>query len=338
MSGGLVTYSDVARMEFNLTRLPDRGEDKGVRAHLADILPDKYRLLASRGQPCLLCGVTRALEVLGPDKQGGALVILSRGGPVSAGERAKLREYAEYYQVRMSSLLVPGTGAAQVDNIYRDLARLTDSQAVTVSGGPVSRYRQLCSALHRELEAGEIVLHEKAVHRTEDVTAGTFVVDSSASLHVSFAVFVAEAEDHFIRSVTFTHLDTGTVLGPYRAISSLYDNINMKTVNTGLGSPSVFSAGSWGYTVRWAGSASQRQDSVIVVSAAGGDQQRLGVQVWTSAGRGPGLVTLHHLLRVTVRLERGVRPVLRARVELLRRAVINLLLTTLSTRWELILR
>ena len=149
MSGGLVTYSDVARMEFNLTRLPDRGEDKGVRAHLADILPDKYRLLASRGQPCLLCGVTRALEVLGPDKQGGALVILSRGGPVSAGERAKLTEYAEYYQVRVSSLLVPGTGAAQGDNISTDLARLTDSQAVTVSGGPVSRSAPLCTGSWR---------------------------------------------------------------------------------------------------------------------------------------------------------------------------------------------
>ena len=314
---GLVTYSDVARMEFNLTRLPDWGGDTGLRAHLADILPDKYRLLASGGGvSCLLCGLTRALELLGPDKQGGKLVIITRGGPVTAGERAKLVEYAEYYQVQVFSILVPGSGVEQGD-IYRDLAQLTDSAAVTVAGGPVSRYRQLSSALHKLLDVPEIVLHEKAVDRREDITAGTFVVDSSANVHVSFAIFVAEAEDHFIRSVTFTHLDTGAVHGPYRAISSLYDNINMKTVNTGLSSSSVFSAGRWSYTLRWADSASQRQDSVVVVTSEPADHsERLSVHVYTSAGAGASLVTVHHPLRVTVRLERGGRPVLRARVEL----------------------
>ena len=316
---GLVTYSDVARMEFNLTRLPDRGEDTGLRAHLADILPDKYRLLASGGGvTCLLCGLTRALELLGPDKQGGQLIILSRGGPVTAGERAKLMEYAEYYQVRVFSILVPGSGVEQGDNIYREMARLTDSSTITVAGGPVSRYRQLSSALHKLLDVDEIVLHEKAVDGGEDVTTGTFVVDSSANVNVSFAVFVAEAEDHFIRSVTFSHLDTGAVHGPYRAISSLFDNINMKTVNTGLSSSSVFSVGRWSYTVRWADSASQRQDSVVVVSSLPADHsERLSVHVYTSAGAGASLVTVHHPLRVTVRLERGGRPVLRARVELI---------------------
>ena len=98
---GLVTYSHVARLEFALTELPARGEETGLRAHLADILPDQYRLLgAGGGRPCLLCGVTRALELLGPDKEGGVLVLLTRGGKVSAGERAKLLEYAEYYQIR----------------------------------------------------------------------------------------------------------------------------------------------------------------------------------------------------------------------------------------------
>ena len=315
---GLVTYSDVARMVFNMTRLPDQGEDSPLRGHLADILPDKYRLLASGpGLTCLLCGLTRALELLGPDKQGGQLVIISRGNQVSAGERAKLVEYAEFYQIRVSSVLVPGSGVGPGDNIYRDLARLTDSAAITVSGGPVSKYRQLSSALHRVVDAGEIVLHEKSVDRREDVTAGTFVVDSSANVNVSFAVFVAEAEDHFIRSVTLTHLDTGTVHGPYRAISSLYDNINMKTVITGPSSPTVLSVGRWAYTVRWAGVASQRQDSVIVVTARPGDHSdRFSAQVWTSAGPGDSLVTVHHPLLVTVRLEKAGRPVLRARVEL----------------------
>ena len=60
---GLVTYSHTSKIEFNMTQLA------GVRQHLADILPDKYRLDKSRSETCLLCGVTNALEILGQHKQ-----------------------------------------------------------------------------------------------------------------------------------------------------------------------------------------------------------------------------------------------------------------------------
>ena len=219
-------------------------------------------------------------------------------------------------EIRVSSLIVAGRGV-QEENIYRELARVTSGVATSVMGGPVARFRQLSSSLHNMMEGGDIVLHERNVDRKEGKTTGTFVVDSSANVNVSWVVFVADAEDHFIQSVTFTHLDTGAVHGPYRAISSLRDNINMKTVRQGLGSDSVFSLGRWGYEVRWAGAASQRQDSVIVVlSRPGQHSEGFNVRVWTSAGAGASLVTLHHPLRVTVMLERGGRPVLRARVEL----------------------
>merc|ERR1719419_11619 len=94
---GLVTYSHTSKIEFNMTQLA------GVRQHLADILPDKYRLDRSRSESCLLCGVTNALEILGQHKQEGNIIILTRGDPVSEKEQSKLMEYVGYYQVAISS-------------------------------------------------------------------------------------------------------------------------------------------------------------------------------------------------------------------------------------------
>ena len=53
---------------------------------------------------CLVSCLTRALELLDLDKQGGKLVIITWGGPVTAGESAK---QVEYFQVRVFSLLGP---------------------------------------------------------------------------------------------------------------------------------------------------------------------------------------------------------------------------------------
>ena len=50
---------------------------------------------------CLLCGLPRALKLLGLDKQNGKLVIITWSWLVTAGEGAKL---VKYFQVRVFSI------------------------------------------------------------------------------------------------------------------------------------------------------------------------------------------------------------------------------------------
>ena len=74
-------------------------------------MPDLYRLARNKGR-CLLCGVNVALqEVLGEDKEGAHLVLVTWGGPdtLSLGNEAALRQ-AEYHQVKLSSVLGPRLG------------------------------------------------------------------------------------------------------------------------------------------------------------------------------------------------------------------------------------
>ena len=73
----------------------------GSRNHLADIIPDKYRL-AKNDKRCVLCGVNMAMtEVLGEHKEGAHIIIITRGSSdtLSIQDEIALKEYVEYYQV-----------------------------------------------------------------------------------------------------------------------------------------------------------------------------------------------------------------------------------------------
>jgi hypothetical protein len=59
------------------------------------------------------------------------------------------------------------------------------------------------------------------------------------NVDLRFGIYVDDEEDHLIRSVTFT--DTkGFLYGPYTSMSSLYDIINLKTVNFPVGEAPPF--------------------------------------------------------------------------------------------------
>ena len=91
----VVSFTNESRVEAPLTML------RGSRGHLADIIPDKYRL-GSEEVRCVMCGVETALgQVLGEHKEGAQLIIVTRAGEDSldTSHMATLREYAEYYQV-----------------------------------------------------------------------------------------------------------------------------------------------------------------------------------------------------------------------------------------------
>ena len=95
---GVVSFSNESRVESPLTMI------RGSRGHLADIIPDKYRLSWSN-ERCVLCGVNTALtEVLGEHKEGAHLILVTRAGhdTLTQSDMLAIREYVDYYQVRIN--------------------------------------------------------------------------------------------------------------------------------------------------------------------------------------------------------------------------------------------
>ena len=92
---GVVSFSNESKLEAPLTLV------QGSRTHLADIIPDKYRLARDDGR-CVLCGVNMAMtEVLGEHKEGAHIIIFTRGSSdtLNIKDEIALKEYVEYYQV-----------------------------------------------------------------------------------------------------------------------------------------------------------------------------------------------------------------------------------------------
>ena len=90
----LVTFSNKSRIEAPLTRVG------GNRHYLADSVPDKYRL-AELHHSCVLCGLNSALDALGSNKEGGNVILATRGGrnSLNEAEQKTVTELTEYFQV-----------------------------------------------------------------------------------------------------------------------------------------------------------------------------------------------------------------------------------------------
>ena len=85
-----------------------------------------------------------------------------------------------------------------------------------------------------------ITVHENLIEMNgHSSSTGQFIVDETLGRDTRFGIYVDDEEDHLIRSVTFT--DTkGSLFGPYTSMSSLYDIINLKTVNFPVGEAPPF--------------------------------------------------------------------------------------------------
>ena len=94
---GVVSFSNRSKLEAPLTTI------RGSRGHLADIIPDKYRLNGPEDTGrCVLCGINMAMtEVLGDQKEGAHLILVTRGGEdtLADTDMVAINEYIEYYQV-----------------------------------------------------------------------------------------------------------------------------------------------------------------------------------------------------------------------------------------------
>ena len=68
---------------------------------------------------------------------------------------------------------------------------------------------------------------------------GRFTIDATLGRETNFGIYVDDEEDHLIKSVRFKDAK-GTKYGPYTSMSSLYDIINLKTVNFPVGKAPPF--------------------------------------------------------------------------------------------------
>ena len=81
-----------------------------------------------------------------------------------------------------------------------------------------------------------VTLLEKPVSQDSQgrESRGEFVVDTALGSNTEFGVIVDDDENHHIKSVQFTD-DQGTVFGPFTKMSSMRDDINLKTINFPVG-------------------------------------------------------------------------------------------------------
>ena len=79
-------------------------------------------------------------------------------------------------------------------------------------------------------------------------TSASFTIDTTLGRSTSFGIYVEDEEDHLIKSVTFTD-SKGFLYGPYTSMSSLYDIINLKTINFPIGEEPPFDDVSFFYNI-----------------------------------------------------------------------------------------
>ena len=316
---GVVTFSNVSRVEALLTRVG------GSRGRLADSVPDRYRLATDHGR-CVLCGMNTALkDVLGEDKEGAVVVLVTQGDQdtLSLSDESVLQQMADYYQIAIHSILIPRQPAKFL-TFYDTLSSVSGGRATLVTGeGPLERFREVTRALASVVESSlkEVVLHEQVVEVVGDnsVTEGSFLVDPSLGRETRFGIYVEDEEEHLVKAVSLVDI-SGKVHGPFTRVSTEYDSTNLKTLSFGLGETSPLSlpdhvGGNWRYKVEWHRARTGARQAVVVVTSRvrqeGGD---FTMEMWANSDQSTDIVTAHHPLALYLRVGKGGRPVLGARV------------------------
>ena len=84
------------------------------------------------------------------------------------------------------------------------------------------------------------MVHEELIEMNGySSSRGSFTIDATLGRDTKFGIYVDDEEDHLIKSVAFTDAK-GSTYGPYTSMSSLYDIINLKTVNFPVGDAPPF--------------------------------------------------------------------------------------------------
>ena len=189
-------------------------------------------------------------QVLRNREAGGHLVMITRGDKrtLSEDDEEILSEYDKYYNLRVSSLLLPMVGEAAL-SYYNTIAThsggrsrsldLSASKLETLSGMIDSLVEIIGVDTPHPSDLAVTVHHQASTRSQSWSSQGQFLLDNMLGRDTVFGIFVEDDEDHQIKSVQFTD-EEGAVFGPYTKMSSMHDGINLKTINFPLGEKTPF--------------------------------------------------------------------------------------------------
>ena len=237
----IVTFTNDSKVEHSLAEL----DSEDARARLADTIPDKYHL-SRKGGTCLLCGIQKAIhDVLRNNMAGAHLIIMSRGSQdtLKISDEQAIEEYVKFYNMKVSSILIPEDDKLPLA-FYDSIARLSGGSSHVIKQPrkhqSIEVYMDLINAFSNLIDAEfenhgiprpPVTIHEDLIEMSGfSSSTGKFSVDPTLGRETKFGIYVDDEEDHLVRAVTFTDAN-GFLYGPYTSMSSLYDIINLKTVN-----------------------------------------------------------------------------------------------------------
>lgn len=313
---GVVTFSNESRLEAGLTRV---GE---ARDHLADIIPDKYRLAEDEGR-CVVCGLNMAInQVLGEEKAGGHIILVTRAGPdtLSITDQMIIKEYVEYYQIKISVMMIPAHNQ-QYLTFYDGIAGESGGRAHLIQQDTTLRkYWAMLEAFADICQTDSVTAYSQVQTITDQQTesSGSFLIPASYGQKTLFGIVVEDEEDHLINEIVFEN-EAGERFGPFSHIATTFDNINMKTVSFGLGVDQPFEDWShtsqeWKYWVNWHKPGPVTREAVVMVTSS--PKSSLDITMWTSSPSLTAAITSETPLALYVSVSVDGSPVVGARVEI----------------------
>ena len=207
----IVTFNNESRVEHQLGSLTSKRE----RARMADTVPDSPNKLSRSRERCVVCGVRVAMDqVLRHREAGGHIIILTRGDQktLTTTDMEVLAEYDKYYNIRISSILLPETDQAVLP-FYSSIAAASSGLSISlVPGGGVALLAGLVDSLVQVVAvdtpapwALPVTTHSREVTwEGEDwATRGDFLIDADLGRDTVFGVFVEDDENHHIKAIQF---------------------------------------------------------------------------------------------------------------------------------------
>jgi hypothetical protein len=208
----IVTFNNESRVEHQLGSLTSERE----RARMADTIPDSPNKLSRSRDRCVVCGVKVAMDqVLRHREAGGHIIILSRGDArtLSATDMEVVAEYDKYYNIRISSILLPDTDQ-EVLPFYTTIAAASSGLSISL---PAARGMSLLASLVDSLVqvvavdspapwSLPVTTHRRTVEWSAGddwATQGDFLIDTTLGRDTVFGVFVKDDENHHIKAVQF---------------------------------------------------------------------------------------------------------------------------------------
>ena len=236
---GIVSFNSDSEVRHRMSYLAR----ERVRTRLGDSIPENAYRLSKTDDRCVVCGVREAMEKLLRGKEAGShLIILTQGDESSLSKEGQeiLTEYSLYHGVRISSLLLPVKSKPTLD-FYSKLAKSSGGLSKSIDVNSLDMLECLTRSLIDAVTVDtpkpallSVTVHKDIIHGRTWNSKGNFIIDETLGRKTLFGVYVEDAENHQIKSITLTDQE-GSVYGPYTKMSSALDGINLKTINFPIG-------------------------------------------------------------------------------------------------------